>query len=193
VVRQVAQAVRTPVLSGIDVILDIAPTSCFDPESNNLVDRNLEEFTRYMVTKYRDAFHDHHFIVSCGSADGERAQRKVLALKRMYEELEAQPASIDIHLYETEAIKVRELLLTASNAARRLGVPLDVFETYYDHPNALETISELISAGELSTLRDVLVFPRLTKSACQINVPAPYSVLQLEKRLGRQADAPICR
>jgi hypothetical protein len=189
VTDQVVRAVQLPSLSGIDVVFDISPEACFPPSPKELVDKNLESYSRYMIRNYRDTLGGQKFFSSCGAGNADRAILGLSGQQRMFNELDVRPSSIDIHVYDTDAAKVKKLLINADRVARELQVPLDVHETYYDHPNIFSTVSELLSSEELTSLRAILVFPRKNKSPCQIDVAPPYSMGTVNKHLKRYNDA----
>ncbi len=58
----------------------------------------------------------------------------------------------------------------------QLGVPLDINETYYDHADLFHELSPKVAGEELNSIRALLVFPRRSKSYCQIDVDAPYDM-----------------
>lgn len=186
VTSQVVRALRNPVLSGIDVIFDISPEACFPPVPKLLVDKNLEAYSRFMIQNYRDSFGDKKFISSCGVGNVDRAMQGLAGQVALYKELKVQPGAIDLHVYDTDAAKVKNLLIKADQLAHELRVPLDIAETYYDHPNIFGTISALLSSNALGTLREILVFPRKNKSACQIGVSPPYSIERVDSHLQRR-------
>lgn len=193
VAEQVGTAVRNPTLAGIDVILDIAPTSCAAARGEQLVARNLRRFSRYMVEQYHHVFADNRFITSCGAGNADRDIPELKARVDLFKELGVRPAALDVHVYDTDEPDVRRLLLSSDDMAKGLGVPVLIGETYYDHPNVLQVASELVAAGRIRPLTDLLVFPRRAKSACQIGVPAPYDMAAIGTRLGKRDAAGAVR
>jgi hypothetical protein len=158
---------------------------------------NVNAFTRYMVSHYRDKFGDHQFIASCGTGSQERVLGELAAQVSLFRDLGVRPASLDIHMYETDPEVLRNILLSADATARRLGVPLDVLETYYDHVSLFKIASDLMSANQLPSLRDLVVWPRKMTSECSMDVRAPYDMKGMDAELGRRNSAgqslQVCR
>jgi hypothetical protein len=184
VVEQVVSSVKAANIQGMRVVFDIAPTACFDASQSELLRGNLSNAVRYMVTHYSQRFHDRDFIVSCGSRNGKRASAGLRALAELYRDLDVRPASLDIHVYETREAEVRKLLLEADELASGLNVPLEILESFYQHPNLPEVIRSLRSSGHLEALATVQVFPRTPPSLCQENVEAPYPLAEFRQRAG---------
>jgi hypothetical protein len=182
VMEQVISAVKTVARPGIKIVFDIGPTECFDDSDGALLRGNLSQQLRYLVGHYAERFHDRDFIVSCGSRNGERAAAGLQNLASLYEGLNVRPASLDIHVYEVQEAQVRKLLLDAEAIAAQLGVPLEVLESFYQHPDLADVIRQLRSSGHLQTLTTVQVFPRTPASSCQEDVQAPYSLSEFRER-----------
>jgi len=197
VIEQVATALHSPKLSKIEAIIDLSSENCAEANTNKLVYLNKLNFTRYMITRYRDKFGDHRFIASCGPGTEKVIFPALTSQESLFRELGVRPASVDIHIYETDPEMTRRFLLTADATARRLGVPLDILETYYDNTDILRLVSDLKSKNLLPSLRDLLVFPKKFGSSCHIDVPAPYDMKLLDIRLGRRTQdgqmLPVCR
>ncbi|MGH8468115.1 MAG: hypothetical protein ACREVY_03690 [Gammaproteobacteria bacterium] len=186
VISQVVTALHTPQLSKIEVIVDLSSENCADSLSKMPVYRNMTNYTRYMLARYRERFDDHQFIASCGTGSEKVIFPTLASQENLFRELGMRPASVDVHIYETDQRIIRQLLITANATARRLGVPLDILETYYDHPNIFRIVSDMKSANQLASLRDILVWPRRVRSACQIDVRAPYAMNRFDTELGRR-------
>ena len=197
VISQVVTALHTPQLSKIEVIVDLSPENCADSRSKMPVYRNMGSYTHYMVRRYRDEFGDQQFIASCGTGSEDVVFSKLSSQENLFRELGVRPASVDVHIYETDQRVIRQSLIAADATARRLGVPLDILETYYDHPNIFRILSDMKSTNQLPSLRDILVWPRRTRSACQIGVRAPYAMNEFDTELGRRTPEgeilPTCR
>jgi hypothetical protein len=185
VIAQVVSHLKSADLAGMDMTYDISPTSCVPEKSKLDVDRKLEAYSRYMVMQYQQRFQDSKFITSCGGANDKRAAEGVIARAKMFRELGVKPAAIDLHLYETDRHDAIQLGKTANNEARALGVPLIIAETYFDHPSAFELARS--RRKELPQLSTMLVFPRLTSSACQFSVAPPYVLEPIVQAVGNVA------
>ena len=185
VVRQVAEALRTPALAGIDLILDIAPEMCFVRNSAQDVDRKFERYATHMLTRYRDAFRDDRFIMSCGGGSGPRNERMLRDTSALFDELGVRPAFLDIHLYLTEPRWLVPTLVAADGTARRLHIPLVVGETFVDHVELFQTIARLKGDGQLTSLAGIVVWPLRVGSTCAIGVPPPYDLGEIERAFGR--------
>ena len=105
----------------------------------------------------------------------------------LYRQLGFRPAALDVHIYEKDAAKVTDLLRAAQRVAAQIGVPLDINETFYDHPNLFTTIRQLRAAQQLPALREVLVWPLRVGFKGAINVSAPYDIAALRAQLGLPA------
>ena len=185
VTEQVVKALKSSSsLSGIDVLVDVASESCFDPSLQTLVDRNLKDHASRMIEHYRDQFGDHQFITSCGGGRAERTLRGLEGMEQLYASLRTKPAAVDMHVYDKNSQDVLQMLETADALAKKMGIPLEIGETNIDHPNLFTSIASLRSRGELSSLRDVLVFPRRATSNCQIDVQAPYNIGSIRSATG---------
>ena len=187
--EQVAKALKSPSLSGIDVLIDLASESCYDPTSQLLLDKNLKEHATQMIENYRNEFGDHQFITSCGGGRSERTLRGLQGMEQIYTSLHTRPAAVDMHVYDKNPQDVVQMLGAADATAKRLGVPLEIGETDIDHPNLFNAIATLVSRGELSSLRDVLVFPRTAASICQVDVQAPYNITAIRVAMGETTSA----
>jgi len=186
VTEQVAKALKSPRLSGIDVLIDIAPEGCFDPSLRTLLDRNLKDHASQMISHYRDEFGDRQFITSCGGGRSERSIRGLQGMEQLYMTLHTRPAAVDLHVYDKNQQDIAQMLEAADAAAKRLGVPMEIGETNIDHPYLFGTIHALLSNGKLASLRNVLVFPRRAASKCQIDVQAPYNIAAVRAAMGLQ-------
>lgn len=184
VTKQVVRALQPIASSDFDIVYDIAPESC-PAGSKLLVDKILATEQRTRATQYRDEFGDKHFIMSCGAGRAARGIAGIRAVASLYRELRIRPAAIDVHVYELEPDKVVDILTAANRAAAELGVPFDINETYYDHPNLFTAIARMESVNQLPALRQVLIFPLHARSNCQIDVSAPYDIAAMNKHLGR--------
>jgi hypothetical protein len=176
VMEQIASAIAARKPKGLETAIDVSPEGCFDPASPLLVDRNLESFTRFMVTNYSKRFGDRNFLVSCGAGRTPRVLPQLTALRTLYAETGTVPASVDVHVYEKDPGGILRILAASENLSRALGVPLDVNETYSDH----QTFFTLLMNTPTS-LRGLMVFPREVASHCQINVAAPYPIAQIRQ------------
>lgn len=182
VVEQVVSHLRTADLAGMKPVYDIAPSACAPEGSQRLVDRNFDAYTRYMVSKYKQAFGDSQFILSCGGADDRRASKALIAQAKMFRELGVRPAAIDLHVYETVREDVIDLAKTANQEAASLGVPLIFAETFFDHPNVFDLVK--VRQRVLPQLTTLMVWPRHTASLCQVSVAPPYPIRPIVQKLG---------
>jgi hypothetical protein len=187
VVEQLVSAIAARKPEGLEVSIDISPEGCFDPNSPALVERNLESYTRFMVTNYSRRFGDRNFLVSCAAARAQRVLPQLIALRALYAETGTIPASVDVHIYEKDPGGILRILAGSEDLSRVLGVPLDVNETYSDH----QTFFNLLMNTPTS-LRGLMVFPRELVSHCQINVAAPYPIAQIRHAInGEGACRPV--
>ena len=175
-----------------DIVYDIAPKSC-PPGTATLLNRAFVHFDTFMLTRYRSEFHDSHFIISCngGPAGGVPAVQEITAL---YRELNVRPASIDAHIsvderrYPQDLVRARLVLTAASAAASSLDVPLDINETRDDDVYLLRLIEQLAASGQVTNIRQILLFPLREGSNCHgINVAPPYDIAGIYRELGRLA------
>ncbi len=105
--------------------------------------------------------------------------------RTLYRDQAVKPAALDLHIYERERSEIRRLLAAADAAATKLGVPLDINETYYDHADLFNELSPKVAGEELNSIRALLVFPRRSKSYCQIDVDAPYDMTSIGAAIGQ--------
>jgi len=198
--RQIADTVRV-VNSSIQVILDIAVEECYVANSPMLVDRNKEQFTRFMVKQYRDTYHDQNFIVSCGAGDGAvaRVASALASLRDLYMQLGIRPYAIDIHNYAKDPNKSEQIMLLAHRIAQEVGVPLIIGETWPDFTTVYDVTDRLQRSGQLSSLHDLLIWPGHAGSVCHPNIALepPYDMASVGRKLGLMgADSrrlPTCR
>ncbi|MCI0557552.1 MAG: hypothetical protein MN733_03580, partial [Nitrososphaera sp.] len=102
VISQVVTALHTPQLSKIEVIVDLSSENCADSRSKIPVYRNMSNYTQYMLTRYRDKFGDQKFIESCGTGSEDVVFPALSSQENLFRELGVRPASVDVHIYETD-------------------------------------------------------------------------------------------
>ncbi len=184
VVSQVRTAMQESANS-IEVLLDISPEGCFDSSGTRLIDRTQRDFTSRMISAWDRGPTKVEFFVSCGAGRAKRALRDLSGLIALYRDQAVKPAALDLHIYERDRSEIRRLLAAADAAATKLGVPLDINETYYDHADLFNELSPKVAGEELNSIRALLVFPRRSKSYCQIDVDAPYDMTSIGAAIGQ--------
>jgi hypothetical protein len=183
VTEQVVRALHPLGGPDFDIDYDIAPETC--PGGTKLLDDKIvAAYQRKMGANYWAEFHDHQFIMSCGAGRAVRGIPALRANETLYRDLGTRPASIDVHIYEPDSAKAVQIVVAANQVAVDLGVPLDINETFYDHPNLFASIRRMRAAHQLPALRQILFWPLRAGSKHAIDLSAPYDIGAVRGSLG---------
>ncbi|HEX5455293.1 MAG TPA: hypothetical protein VFX06_16005 [Stellaceae bacterium] len=175
---EMIRAVKTESLPRLRVVFDIAGEYCFANKPKMLVERNAEHYVRYMTARYHETFGDHNYIVSClaGAHQAALAEAAIPYSAAFLSRLSPKPAFFDLHVYLNSPAPIEQVLVAADAAARRLGVPLIIGETFANNVVLFDVIKHMRAANRLDSLQDILVWPLRMGSKCSIDLK-PTGVL----------------
>jgi hypothetical protein len=174
VVDQVASALLPLQRPGFSVLIDISPENCPSVGGPELVSTQTA-YTRDMAIRFAGKYPS-GWMVSCGGRPVARGLAGLKALDRIFHQAGVRPSAIDIHLYDSDAGDIDQVLGAGERMARRYGAPLYVMETDADNLALWREAQRLRATGRTPSLAGVGIWPKRAADACHIALSPPYDL-----------------